>query len=159
MNADNFDLLTERVLSAVLEISNTLGAGLLEMVYEWALLTELRLRGIRARAPASCSIICNGRPAGEYIADILVEDVLAIELKCVERLTNEDTAQSLNYLRAPGLCVCLLVNFQKPKVEWKRIVHRVQIAELIGPRERHDRRRDQSLLEPRDLGLEFRLGE
>ena len=42
MNADNFDLLTERVLSAVLEVSNTLGAGLLEMVYEWALLTELQ---------------------------------------------------------------------------------------------------------------------
>lgn len=131
MNADNLDLLTERVLSAVLEVSNTLGAGLLEMVYEWALLTELRVRGIGARAPDSCSIICNGRPVGAYSADILVEEVLAIELKCVERLTNEHTAQSLNYLKASGLSACLLVNFQKPKVEWKLIVHQVQVAELI----------------------------
>jgi len=48
--------------------------------------------------------------------------VLAIELKCVERLANEHTAQCLNYLRASRLTVCLLVNFQKPKVEWKRVV-------------------------------------
>ena len=60
---------------------------------------------------------------GEYFADILVEDVLVVELKCVERLANEHTAQCLNYLRASGRTLCLLVNFQKPKVEWKRIVH------------------------------------
>ena len=63
-----------------------------------------------------------GQSVGEYFADILVEDVLVVELKCVERLGNEHTAQCLNYLRASGRRVCLLVNFQKPKVEWKRIV-------------------------------------
>jgi len=77
MNADSFDPLTERVLGAVFEVSNTLGAGFLEKVYERALLTELGLRGIRATA-----------------------------------------------LRASGQALCLLVNFQNPKVEWKRIVHR-----------------------------------
>jgi hypothetical protein len=60
--------------------------------------------------------------AGEYFADLLVEDVLVVELKCAERLANEHTAQCLNYLRASGRTVCLLVNFQKPKVEWRRIV-------------------------------------
>jgi GxxExxY protein len=85
-------LLTERVLNAVFEVSNTLGSGFLEKVYERALLTELHLRGIRARAQTSCSIIYKGRPAGDYIADILVEDVLVIELKCVEHLANEHTA-------------------------------------------------------------------
>ena len=59
---------------------------------------------------------------GEYFADLLVEDVLVVELKCAERLTNEHTAQCLNYLRASGLTLCLLVNCQKPKVEWRRIV-------------------------------------
>ena len=62
-------------------------------------------------------------PVGEYFADILVEDVLGIELKCVDRLANEHTAQCLNYLRASGRTLCLLVNFQKPQVEWRRIVH------------------------------------
>jgi GxxExxY protein len=52
-----------------------------------------------------------------------------IELKCVERLANQHTAQCLNYLRASGRTLCLLINFQKPKVEWKRIVHRFQIQE------------------------------
>jgi GxxExxY protein len=115
-------LLTERVLGAIFDVSNTLGAGFLEKVYQRALLTELRLRGIRATAEASFSVSYKGHSVGEYFADILVEDVLVVELKCAERLASEHTAQCLNYLRASGLAVCLLVNFQKPKVEWKRIV-------------------------------------
>ena len=114
--------LTESVLGAVFEVSNTLGAGFLEKVYERALLRELDLRGIRTAAQASFAVSYKGRSVGEYFADILVEDVLVVELKCVERLGNEHTAQCLNYLRASGRRVCLLVNFQKPKVEWKRIV-------------------------------------
>ncbi len=58
---------------------------------------------------------------GQYFADILVKNAVAIELKCVDRLANEHVAQCLNYLRASGMKLCLLVNFQKPKVEWKRL--------------------------------------
>ncbi len=116
------DSLTERVLAAIFEVSNTLGAGFLEKVYERALLRELALRGISATAQASFAVVYKGQSVGEYFADILVEDVLVVELKCVERLANEHTAQCLNYLRASGKTVCLLVNFQKPKVEWKRVV-------------------------------------
>jgi GxxExxY protein len=123
MNADNFDLLTERVLSAIFEVSNTLGAGFLEKVYRRALLRELGLRSIGATAQTSFTATYKGQSVGEYFADILIEDVLVIELKCVERLANEHVAQCLNYLRASGRTICLLVNFQKPKVEWRRIVH------------------------------------
>jgi hypothetical protein len=63
-----------------------------------------------------------GNYIGEYFADLVVEDQVMVELKCVERLANEHTAQCLNYLRASGLTVCLLVNFQRPRVEWKRVV-------------------------------------
>lgn len=124
MNADNtcLDALSEKVLSAVFEVSNTLGAGFLEKVYERALLRELSLRGIRATAEASFAVTYKGYSVGVYFADLLVEDALVVELKCAERLANEHTAQCLNYLRASGRTVCLLVNFQKPKVEWKRIV-------------------------------------
>jgi len=135
MNTDQrgcFDSLTERVLGAVFEVSGTLGAGFLEKVYERALLRELGLRGIRATAQASFPVIYKSYYVGEYFADLLVEDVLVVELKCVERLANEHTAQCLNYLRASGRTLCLLVNFQKPKVEWKRIVHGFQIP---GPLE------------------------
>ena len=118
-----FDALTERVLGAVFEVSNTLGAGFLEKVYQRALLHEFRLRGIRAHAEVPFSVTYKGHGVGEYFADILVEDRLVIELKCAERLSNEHTAQCLNYLQASGRTLCLLVNFQKPRVEWKRIVH------------------------------------
>ena len=124
-----FDSMTERVLGAVFEVSNTLGAGFLEKVYERALLRELGLRGIRAAAQVPFAVTYKGHSVGEYFADLLVEDVLVVELKCVEHLANEHTAQCLNYLRASGRTFCLLVNFQKPKVEWKRIVHRFQIPE------------------------------
>ena len=124
MDADStfLDSLSETVLNAVFEVSNTLGAGFLEKVYLRALLRELSLRGIRATAVASFAVLYKGHSVGEYFADLLVEDVLVVELKCAERLANEHIAQCLNYLRASGRTVCLLVNFQKPKVEWKRIV-------------------------------------
>jgi GxxExxY protein len=96
MNTDErgfFDSLTERVLGAVFEVSNTLGVGFLEKVYERALLRELGLQGIRATSQASFAITYKGHCVGDYFADILVEDVLVVELKCVERLANEHTAQ------------------------------------------------------------------
>src|SRR3954451_16486441 len=102
MNADNtsLDSLSERVLGAVFEVSNTLGAGFLEKVYQRALLRELSLRGIRATAEASMAVVYKGHSVGEYFADLLVEDALVVELKCAERLASEHTAQCLNYL--PG---------------------------------------------------------
>ena len=76
MNADNTcpDSLSEKVLGAVFEVSNTLGVGFLEKVYQRALLRELSLRGIRAIAEASLSVIYKGHSVGEYFADLLVED-------------------------------------------------------------------------------------
>ena len=127
-----FDALTEQVLGAVFEVSNTLGAGFLEKVYQRALLVELRLRGVRAAGEVPFPVLYKGQVVGEYFADIIAENAVAVELKCVERLANEHTAQCLNYLRASGLTLCLLVNFQKPKVEWKRVVRGFQIADSAG---------------------------
>src|SRR6266498_4909480 len=131
MNADNTDLnsLSEKVLGAVFEVSNMLGAGFLEKVYQRALLRELSLRGIRATTEASFAVTYKGHSVGEYFADLLVEEVLVVELKCAERLANEHVAQCLNYLRASGLTLCLLVSVQKPKVEWRRLVLAFQIPE------------------------------
>ena len=131
MNADSFDSLTERVLGAIFEVFNTLGVGFLEKVYPRALLRELGLRGIPATAEASFPVVYKGHCVGEYFADILVEDALVVELKCVDRLAGEHTAQCLNYLRASGRTVCLLVNFQKPKVEWKRVVNGFPISQPL----------------------------
>ncbi|MGA3075925.1 MAG: GxxExxY protein, partial [Bryobacteraceae bacterium] len=126
MNADERrcpDSLTEQVIAAIVEVANTLGAGFLEEVYERALLKELTLRGIRATSQASRRVTYKDHFVGEYFADILVENTLVLELKCVDRLTNEHTAQCLNYLKASGRTVCLLINFQNSKVDWRRIVN------------------------------------
>ena len=71
--------------------ADTLGSGFLEKVYQRALVRELSLRGIRATAEASLAVIYKGHSAGEYFADLLVEDALVVELKCSERLGNEHT--------------------------------------------------------------------
>jgi GxxExxY protein len=124
VGADSFDSLTERVLAAVFEVSNTLGAGFLEKIYERALLKELSLRGIRAKAQAGFPVTYKGAYVGEYYADLLVEEVLILELKCVDRFANEHIAQCLNHLRASGRSLRLLINFQRPTVEWKRVIPR-----------------------------------
>jgi GxxExxY protein len=64
---------------------------------------------------------------GEYFADLLVEDCLVVELKCVDRLGNAHTAQCMNYLRGSGRNVCLLVNFNRPKVEWRRVLYGIEL--------------------------------
>ncbi len=115
--------LIEKVVGAVYEVANTLGAGFLEKVYERALVGELRLRGIRAEGQVPLRVIYKGEAVGDYYIDILVESKLVLELKCVQALTDEHLAQTLNYLKATGHQVALLINFQHPKVEWRRIVH------------------------------------
>ena len=128
--------LTEQVLGAVFEVSNTLGTGFLEKVYHRALLHELRLRGVRTASEVSFSIKYKGQVVGQYYADILVEDALVLELKCADRLSNEHTAQCINYLKASGLTLCLLINFQNPKVEWKRVVRGFSSSAFICANQR-----------------------
>jgi GxxExxY protein len=106
------------------EVSNVLGAGFLEKVYERALARELTPRGLRVSCQVSFPVSYKGQLVGEYLADLVVEGRLVIELKCVERFSNEHMAQCINYLKASHLRLALLFNFQKPKVEWKRIVVR-----------------------------------
>ena len=115
--------LSKRIIGCSLKVAGTLGSGFLEKVYERALLTELKLRGIQAAAQVSLPVTYKGHRVGDYCADLLVEGVLLVELKCVEHLAAEHLAQCLNYLRASGKTVCLLINFQHPTVEWKRIVN------------------------------------
>lgn len=143
------DALTERVIAAIIEVSNTLGAGFLEKVYHRALLHELHLCGIRAVAEAPFAVTYKGREIGEYFPDILVEDVLLLELKCTERISNEHIAQCLNYLRASGLTLCLLINFQRPKVEWKRIILTHPSACIsVNPRQKDECQKNQIILNP-----------
>jgi GxxExxY protein len=117
---------SERILEAIVgasyEVSNVLGAGFLEKVYERALRRELVLRGFRVDSQVCFPVLYKGERAGDYLADLVVERRVIVELKCVARFCDEHMAQCINYLRASGLRFCLMVNFQNPRVEWKRLV-------------------------------------
>jgi GxxExxY protein len=120
---DELNDLATKVIGAVYEVSNVLGVGFLEAVYERALVKELALRGIKARRQGPVSVKYKNEVVGKYRADVLVEGKLIIEIKCADGFANEHLAQCINYLRATDLNLCLIVNFQKPKAAWKRIVH------------------------------------
>jgi len=105
------------------EVSNVLGAGFLEKVYERALMQELSLRGLRAVAQTPFPIAYKGMHVGTYSADLLVEDRLLVAVQCVEQFSNEHLAQCVNYLKASGLHLALLINFRRSRVEWRRVVH------------------------------------
>ncbi len=114
--------LTERILGAVFEVQNSIGCGFLERIYEGALMIELQLRGIQVARQVRFPVSYKGKYIGDYYADLVVEGEVLVELKCVDRLGNVHLAQCLNQLKASGLSVCLLVNFDKPKVEFRRVV-------------------------------------
>ena len=114
--------LTEKIIGACFEVSNELGAGFLESVYEKALLIALRQRGLKAAAQVPVKVLFREQPVGEYFSDVIVENTVIIELKSVGVLKTEHEAQLINYLKASKIRIGLLVNFGNPKLEWKRFV-------------------------------------
>jgi GxxExxY protein len=120
---DSLNALFEEVVGAAYEVSNTLGTGFLEKVYERALAKELTLRGIPVRPQVPYQISYKGHAIAEYVADLVVDDRLLVEMKCVNALAKEHLAQCLNYLKASNLPLALLINFQHSKVVWQRVVY------------------------------------
>ena len=123
MNANELDSLVRATVGAAYEVANVLGCGFLEKVYEKALVRELGLRGLKCNSQVAFPITYKDHPAGDYVADLIVGGLLLVELKCVDSLAGQHIAKCINYLRASGLPLALLINFQRPKMEWKRIVY------------------------------------
>ena len=118
----NLDELTYAINGAIFEVNRILGPGFLEKVYENALTLELRKRGIKAEAQFPIKVNYKGTIVGEYFADIVADDQVIIELKTVERIEKIHEAQLINYLKATGFKVGLLVNFKNTRAEIKRLV-------------------------------------
>jgi len=114
--------ITYTINGAGFEVNRVLGSGFLEKVYENALLVELKERGLNAESQIPVKVFYKNKIVGEYIIDILVEKKVIVELKTVEKVDNVHEAQLLNYLKASGIQVGLLINFKHPKVEIKRMV-------------------------------------
>jgi GxxExxY protein len=121
-NEHELERLGSETVGAAYEVANILGCGFLERVYHRALIKELTLRRLPVRSEVQFPVQYKGQHVGDYMADIVVDGRLVVELKCAETLSNEHMAQCINYLKASGLNLALLINFQHPKVEWKRII-------------------------------------
>ena len=122
--------LSEQVIGACFEVSNELGIGFLESVYEKALLIALRDRGLKAESQVAVRVSFRNQAVGEFFADIVIEDLIIIELKAVRGIAVEHVAQVLNYLRATGKEVGLLVNFGTKKLEYRRFNNQIENSDL-----------------------------
>ncbi len=111
---------TRRIIGCAMQVINELGSGFLESVYEKAMTVALTDAGVSHEVQKPIGVRFRGKPVGEFIADILVEDKVIVELKAVKAITREHEAQIINYLNATGFEVGLLINFGKPKLEFKR---------------------------------------
>ena len=126
MDETEINAVTQKVIGCAYTVSNHLGSGFLEKVYENALAHELRKGGLGVEQQYPIQVWYDGTVVGEFFADILVGGVVLVELKTVRSLDDAHLAQCLNYLKATGLKVCLLINFFQPKVQIRRIVHGLQ---------------------------------
>ena len=110
------------IIGCAMEVLNSLGCGLLEKPYENALIEEFRIRGIPFQQQQRFNVIYKSIIVGEYIPDVTAFNKIIVEVKTVNHITNIERAQVLNYLKLTGFRLGLILNFNKPKLEWERII-------------------------------------
>ena len=117
------NLVSQQVIGGAFRVINTLGTGFLEKLYENALAQELREGGLAVAQQHGIAVRYHGIVVGEYAVDLLVEERVMVELKVVRVLDDVHAVQCINYLKATGLRLCLLINFAKPRLEVRRFTH------------------------------------
>lgn len=118
-----YNEITEKIIGCAFIVSNGLGCGFLEKVYENALSHELCKAGLKIETQKHLAVHYDNVLVGEYIADLIVEETVLVEIKAATNLDKTHMAQCPNYLKATGLCLCLLINFGRPRVQVQRIIN------------------------------------
>ncbi|MCB1090471.1 MAG: GxxExxY protein [Verrucomicrobiae bacterium] len=129
MNANEFpenDLILQDevylLVGSALEVLNVLGHGLREKTYERAMIVELKSRSIQVEQQKSFPVFYKGVEIDTFIPDLIAMARIVIDTKTIERITDLEIGQMLNYLKITGLSVGLILNFKRPKLEWRRVV-------------------------------------
>ena len=126
MNANRHELLLQKEVYAVvgcaIEVLNVRGHGLHEKIYENCLCVELRLRNISYNQQERHQVLYKGELVGEYIPDLVVQQKLIVDTKTIDRITDHERGQMLNYLRITALPVEIILNFNHARLEWERLV-------------------------------------
>ena len=112
--------ITEKIIGCAFEVINELGTRFLESVYEKALAIALQEEGFHVPCQHPIHVHFRQRIVGEFYADLFVEEKVMVELKAAKAIAPEHQAQIINYLKATGIEVGLLINFGNPKLEYKR---------------------------------------
>ena len=115
-----YEKLTEQIIGSAYRVYNTMGFGFVESVYEKCLLIELQKAGIQAQPQQPITVFYGDEIVGDFVADIIVEDLIILELKSVRRIVTAHEVQLVNYLTATHKDIGLLINFGPQKVEIKR---------------------------------------
>jgi len=111
-----------QIIGCAMEVLNTLGHGLLEKPYENALVVEFSLKDIPCKQQPRFDVIYKGAKVGDYIPDLIAFGKIVVDAKTIDRITNVERGQILNYLKITQLHVGLILNFKHPKLEWERLV-------------------------------------
>lgn len=120
--------ITETIIGCAYQVYNKMGFGFLESVYENCLLIELHKAGLKAESQMPITVYYDDKVVGEFVADIIVEDIVILELKSVRQIIKAHEVQIVNYLTATGKPIGLIINFGERKVEVKR-----KVKSLIYP--------------------------
>jgi len=118
----DFEDETGAILNCAFEVLNVLGHGLLEKPYENALCVEFGLRGIPWSQQPRYDVFYKTVRIGEYVPDLIVFDNVVVDTKVIDRITEHELGQMLNYLKITGKPVGLILNFKRSKLEWKRVI-------------------------------------
>ena len=120
---NQLNTLREAVIGCAFNVSNTLRCGFLEKVYENAMVVAPRNRELSVEQQVRFEVQFAGHAVGDYICDLIINDLVIVEIKAVKALDDIHTAQCINYLKVTGKSLALMFNFAKPKVEFRRIAH------------------------------------
>ncbi len=115
--------LSYRIIGLAMEVHSKLGPGFLEKVNENALMLLFKKNGIKAKAQVPIKVTFEEEIVGNYIADMVVDDKIILELKSAESIAKAHKAQALNYLKATGMKLAIILNFGKEKLEYHRVVN------------------------------------
>lgn len=115
--------ISENILGCCFDVMKELGSGFLENVYKNALFITMKQKGLDVSAEQVFEVVFRQHKIGKYIADLIVDNLIIVELKSCKVLLPEHQAQVINYLKASEKPIGLLVNFGNPKLEYKRLHH------------------------------------
>jgi len=116
-----FEKESRQLIGCAMEVSNEIGHGLHEKIYENALVVEFKIKSIPVTQQPSFPVIYKSVEVGKFIPDLICFEAIVVDTKTIESITDREIGQMLNYLKITKLSVGLIINFKHARLEWKRV--------------------------------------